>query len=307
MRKIFLQIVTVLAGITIIFILPSCSKDDNLGGLNGIQTGDTTVSIYTQYYPSLSELRIKYNYVIPTDIGAVVRFYLHGKGQKDIAFTIPAGNQNPQSEINGQYLNNWVYPGGSTDTATGLQIPTLINASWQIDSVKIIGVHTADKHYGFKVLGKDDSWPAYFEVQNPKTIIAFTYNNKPLHFEKYDFEAGGATYSPQYQNYTLHYFDNQIQMFTAEAAYPLKDGMVIDVPIMVFYDQINYGGAPDNPDGSNDTYSTIKLKISNVTDSHFDGSFEGKLFSSRQIDTLYIKDGIIKNAMLPEKEQLNSL
>jgi hypothetical protein len=307
MRKMFLQAAMILAGLTITFMLPSCGKDDTLGSQSGIQTGDTTVGIYVGYNPvtmnsALYELRFKYNHQVATDISAVVRFYIHNKSQKDIAFTIPAGNQNPKSEINGQYLNNWVYPGGSTDTATGLQIPTLINASWQIDSVKIIGVHTADKHYGFNVLGKNDSWSAYYKVQNPKTTIAFSYNNKPLHFESFDFEAGGATYSNQFQNYSLSYFNSQIQIITDKAAYPLQSGMEIDIPFMLFFDQKTYGGESDHPDGSNDTYSTIKLKISNVTDSHFDASFEGKLFSSRQPDTLYITEGLIKNAVLPAKQ-----
>jgi|GEM_PF-1686961 len=307
MRKDLLQTVTVLAGLVLMFTLPSCGKDDNMGGLSGIQKGDTTVSIYAGVYKfdlnyNLFELRIKYNHVISTEITAVVRFYIHAKGQKDLTFTIPAGNQNPKAEINGQYLNNWIYSSTEPDTWAETNGASLIDASWEVDSVKLIGVHTADKHYGFKVLGKDDTWPAYFDVKNPKTTLQFAYNNKQLRFESYDFEAGWASYSTQQQNYILHYFDNQIQIITSGTSYPLEAGMVIKIPFMLFFDQKTYGGSTDKPDGSNDTYSTLKLTITKVQNNHYDGQFEGKLFSSRQTDTLFITDGIIKNALMPEKE-----
>jgi hypothetical protein len=63
---------------------------------------------------------------------------------------------------------------------------------------------------------------------------------------------------------------------------------------------IYFGSQPDNVVSAS-FGSTLQLTITNVTGTHFDATFSGKLWSSRQADTLFISEGEIKNALLPKK------
>ena len=301
-----------LAPIAVIFallalFLCSCGKDDSTQMTTGIQTGDTTVGIAAHYFPntlgsSLIGLIIKYNYKLTSPVKAVIRFYIHNKGARNLSFTIPANNENPVQEVQGGYLNSWTYPGEHKDSVTGKNIPSEIDSSWDVDSVKVVAVETSNKHYGFKVISDEETWPKYFEIKNPVTSIGFIWNGRRFYLEDYDFRAGGAIYTANIGAYLFRYFDFKFQMFSNASTFPLKDNMSLDIGAIVFFDVRTWGAASDNPDGSNSTFSTIKLKITSVDSEHFSGTFAGKLFSNRQPDTLYITEGFIKNAPMPTKE-----
>lgn len=305
MKRLFAPITAIFA--VFAFCASSCSKDNSVQMITGMQTGDTTVGITAHYVPvnpagAMFELLFKYNYKLPSPIKTVVRFYIQNKGVKDLPFTIPADNEDPVYEMQGNYLNSWIYPGGQNDSITGVYIPSIIDRSWKIDSVKVIAAATSDKHYGFKVISDADTWPKYFEIKNPVTSIGFKWNGKDFYKEGYDFNAGGSSYNTNTSTYGFWYFDHQFQMFSRVSAFPLKENMPLDISGIMFFDGRQWGAAPDESDGSNSTYSTIQLKITSVDPGHFSGTFSGKLFSNRQPDTLYITDGFIRHAPIPVKE-----
>jgi hypothetical protein len=90
-------------------------------------------------------------------------------------------------------------------------------------------------------------------------------------------------------------------IFSGIETYPLNEGMIINIPLMVYkHNSRPYGSQPDGPQASSNG-STIKLTITKITRTHFDATFSGKLWSSLQADTLHISNGKIKNAVLPER------
>lgn len=90
-------------------------------------------------------------------------------------------------------------------------------------------------------------------------------------------------------------------LFSGSEQYPLHEGMAMNIPLMVYtYNSRNYGSFPDGTQAYLNG-STIVLTIIKVTDTHFDATFSGKLWSAMQADTLHISNGEIKNAVLPER------
>ncbi len=88
-------------------------------------------------------------------------------------------------------------------------------------------------------------------------------------------------------------------MISAVGNYPLQQGMTMDIPVLVyFWNGRNYGVQPDGPQAQTNG-STLQLTITKLSGSHFDATFSGKVWSSRQADTLFITKGEIKNALLP--------
>ncbi|HVW99768.1 MAG TPA: hypothetical protein VHA52_04970, partial [Candidatus Babeliaceae bacterium] len=138
------------------FILAACKKDS--GPKPVIQHGDTTVEINAIYPQSgyAHFIQVRYNNVLSAPIALTITFYLKGGEKQDLHFTISAGYKNLQEWGPDSYINTWEY------------IPT--TQDWEVDSIKIKSVTSADKEYGFKVLGGEDDW-TFYKPTDPITSI----------------------------------------------------------------------------------------------------------------------------------------
>ncbi|MGF7231560.1 hypothetical protein [Arachidicoccus sp.] len=299
----------------------SCGKNpiDTPSNNNQIQQGDSTIEI-NAIYPNISPaiigeyippnyvLYIRDNAVIDAAINLVVAFYVHNDGEKDISATIPAGYKQLQLMNGNNYINSFTYYTTSKDSLGNTFNTTVINSTWVVDSIKIKSVICSNKKYGFKVLDKTD-WTSYYTPHDSVTSINFIANTDTISYSDYNFNLTGNTYrSGTY----AFYFPNPplVSMFSGSATYPLQKGMTIDIPLMVYAKTISFGNGSSyvyygsQPDGAQayTNYSTVKMNITNVTDKLFDADFSGKIYSSRQHDTLYLTKGTIKNAPLPTQQ-----
>jgi hypothetical protein len=268
----------------------ACEK--GLDASNKIQQGNTTIeinAIYTGYY-----LQVRYNNVINAPIHATVRVFQNGK-TLDAPVNIPAGYKSMQNWRDDDYLNAWDYNGYYDSTSTnGLPVIT-----GNVDSVKIIAVSCSDKEYGFKIIGGNINWSSFYHPTDPKTTVSFIANSDTVLYSNYDFSSGTVYYNKTAKRYRFGLFNMTYQMISAIESYPLQPGMIMDIPILVyFWNGRNYGIQPDGPQAQTNG-STLQLTITKLSDTHFDASFSGKVWSSRQADTLFISKGEIKNALLP--------
>lgn len=287
-NSILIQIIATIFALSIFF--SACKKDPATE--NKIQQGHTTIemnAIYTGYY-----LQVRYNNVINAPIHATVRVYQNGTTM-DVPVNIPAGYQSLQNWTNDDYLNAWNYNGYYDSTSTnGLPVIT-----GRVDSVKIIAASSPDKEYGFKIIGGNIDWSSFYHPTDLKTTVSFISNKDTVLYSDYDFSSGTVWYSKTSKMYRFGLFNMTYQMFSAVANYPLQQGMKMDIPVLVyFWNGRNYGMQPDGPlAGTNG--STLQLTVTKVSATHFDATFSGKVWSSRQADTLFISNGEIKNAFLP--------
>lgn len=289
---ILIQIIATMFALAIFF--PACEKDP-AASANKIQQGNTTIemnAIYTGYY-----LQVRYNNVINAPIHATVRVYQNGKTM-DAPVNIPAGYQSLQNWNDDDYLNAWNYNGYYDSISTnGLPVIT-----GRVDSVKIIAASSPDKEYGFKIIGGNIDWSSFYHPTDLKTTVSFISNKDTVLYSDYDFSSGTVYYNKTSKMYRFGLFNMSYQMFSAIANYPLQQGKTMEIPVLVyFWNGRNYGLQPDGPlAGTNG--STLQLTITKVSGTHFDATFSGKVWSSRQADTLFISEGEIKNAFLPAVE-----
>ena len=270
--------------------LSACEKDP--GTSNNIQQGNTTIemnAIYTGYY-----LQIRYNNVINAPIHATVRVYQNGN-TLDVPVNIPAGYKSMQNWSGDNYLNAWDYNGYYDSTSTnGLPVIT-----GNVDSVKIIAASSPDKEYGFKIVDGNINWSQFYHPTDPKTTVSFISNTDTILYSSYDFSSGTVYYNKTSKTYHFGLYNNTYQMFSAVENYPLQQGMTMDIPVLVFsWNGRNYGIQPDGPEAHTNG-STLQLTITKLSGTYFDASFSGKVWSSRQADTLFISKGEIRNALLP--------
>jgi hypothetical protein len=129
-------------------------------------------------------------------------------------------------------------------------------------------------------------------------------NKDTVLYSDYDFKnSGGIIYKSDASIYGFYLFDYSFQMISETgASYPIENGASIKIPFLLYHwGSRNFGSEMDDGDPDSNG-STLKLTVTKLTDTHFDAVFSGKLWSSRQPDTLFITDGNIKNALLPVKE-----
>jgi hypothetical protein len=286
-HPILISIIAMMFALTTFF--SACEKP---GVSNQIQQGNTIIemnAIYPGYY-----LQVRYNNVINAPIHATVRVYQSEK-TLDVPVNIPAGYKSLQNWTGDDYLNAWNYNGFYDSTGTN-HLPVITG---NVDSVKIIAVSCPDKEYGFKIIGGTINWSNYYHPKDPKTTVSFISNTDTVLYSNYDFSSGSVYYSSSSKSYRFGLFNNLYQMISASENYPLQQGMTMDIPFLVYYwNGRNYGIQPDG----NQSYtngSTLQLTITKLSDTHFDATFSGKIWSSRQADTLFISKGEIKNALLP--------
>ncbi len=285
------------AAILLIAILFSNCKKEALPSANRIQQGNTTIEINAIYPGSYVQLR--YNNVINAPINVTVTFHLADGQQKNIPVMIPAGYRKMVSWGGDNYINTLDYS-GHTDS-TGNDSTPIVEGSWDVSSVEITAVSCPDKEYGFKVLTGADDW-TFYKPTGPRTTVSFIVNQDTVSYSDYDFNTDGCVYRNNLQAYGFTFFAYRVSLYSAMASYPLQAGMTMDIPAMVYKKEnsIYFGSQPDNVDSASNG-STLQLTVTNVTDTHFDATFSGKLWSSRQADTLFISEGDIKNALLPKK------
>ena len=287
-----IQIIVVVFALTTFF--SACEKDPDAAS-NKIQQGNTTIemnAIYPGYY-----LQVRYNNVIDAPIYATVRVYQEGK-TLDVPVNIPAGYKNLQNWRDDDFINTWNYNGYYDSTGTnGLPVIT-----GTVDSVKIIAASSPDKEYGFRIVGGNIDWSNFYHPKDPKTTVRFICNTDNVLFSDYDFSSGIVYYNTTSGRYRFSLFNNTSQMTSAVANYPLQQGMIMDIPLIIyFWNGRNYGLPPEGPLAG--TYgSTVQLTVTRLSDTHFDATFSGKVWSSRGADTLFISQGEIKNALLPVVE-----
>ncbi|MEO8821668.1 MAG: hypothetical protein ABI267_06210 [Ginsengibacter sp.] len=275
----------------------SCGKDPVQSG-NPIQQGNTIIQINAISAAVYNNLQVRYNNVIDAPINATIAFHLKNGQKKNIQITIPANNKRLQEWSNNNFINSWNYTGFYD--STGIAPAPSIDPSWDIASVEITAVSCPDKQYGFKVLTGADDW-TFYTPKDLHTSVSFISNKDTISYSDYDFIANVSQYNNTRSNYYFNFFNNHMLIISHEEQYPLYTGMTINIPLMVYNrNPGNYGSQPDGPEAASNG-STIVLTITKVTDTHFDATFSGNLWSSRQADTLHISDGEIKNALLPER------
>lgn len=264
---------------------------------NRIQQGKTTIEI-NAIFPGDHFLYVRYNNVINAAINATVTFHLKDGEQKNIPVNIPAGYKNLQSWGGDNYVNSLEYTG--YNDSTGNSSTPVIDGSWDVSSIEITSVSCTDKDYGFKVLTGSDDWNFYHPTDSV-TSVTFISNKDSVSYSDYDFNTRDNLYRMNSQVYGFYFFGSQLLLFSGIEKYPLAEGMTMNIPAMVYnWNSRNYGSQPDGVDSASNG-STIQLTITKVTNTHFDANFSGKLWSSRQPDTLFISKGEIKNALLPQK------
>lgn len=283
--------------LTVALLFSSCEKDPGQSG-NPIQQGNTTIQINAISPDVYNILQVRYNNVINAPIKATIRFTLKDGQQKDAQITIPANNKDLQQWDENKFINTWNYTGGYYDS-TGNTPNGPIDRRWDIASVKITAVSCPDKEYGFKILTSDD-W-IFFQPKDSTTSISFISNKDTVFYSGYDFMGTLSQFNNSTTSYYFNFLYNKVMLFSGSEQYPLHEGMTMNIPLMVYnYNSRNYGSFPDGPQAYLNG-STIVLTITKITDTHFDATFSGKLWSAMQADTLHISNGEIKNAVLPER------
>lgn len=292
------SVIFTIACFFVISVFYSCTKDSS--SVKSIQQGNTTIEIlpiYTTATPST--LIIKYNNVIDAPINATVTFYLRNGEKHDVPVSIPAGYKDLESWGSNKYLNAWYYT-NYYDSTSGGQPSTSIDGSWDVDRVGITAVSCPDKNYGFKVLVPADDW-TYYQPTDPVTLLSFISNQDTVVASDYDFNASGSMYYGPSSTYSFNFNSIFLQMFSAASIYPLQAGLEMDIPYFRYYwNNRNYGSQSITYDPSSNG-STLKLTITEVTDTHYNATFSGKVWSPLQPDTLFISNGNIENALLPVK------
>lgn len=294
MKNNFILIQLIATTLALATFSSACEKD-TAPASNKIQQGNTTIemnAIYTGY-----DLQVRYNHVINASIHATVRVYQNGKAM-DVPVNIPAGYKSLQNWTGDDYLNAWNYNGYYDSTSTnGLPVIT-----GSVDSVKIIGASCPDKEYGFKIIGGNIDWSSFYHPEDPETTVSFICNTDTVLYSNYDFSSGTVYYNQTSKRYRFGLFNMTYQMISATENYPLQQGITMDIPVLVyFWNGRNYGVQPDGPQAQTNG-STLQLTITKLSGTHFDATFSGKVWSSRQADTLFISKGEIKNALLPVLE-----
>lgn len=286
--------ILIFVGLPISLFLSGCEKDDPIGG---IQQGNTIIQINAVSPDIYNILQVRYNNVIAAPITATITFHLEDGQKKNVQINIPANNKNLQEWSENKFINTWNYNGFLDSTGNNSTPP--IDRSWNISSVEITAVSCPDKEYGFKILTSDE-W-TFYEPRDPHTIVSFVSNKDTVFYSDYDFIATLTQYNNQTRNYYFNFFSASVMLFSDVQKYPLTEGMTMNVPLMVYrFNSRNYGSQPDGPQAYLNG-STIVLTITKATSTHFDATFSGNLWSSRQQDTLHISNGEIKNALLPER------
>ena len=262
-----------------------------------IQQGNTTIQINAISPDVYNILQVRYNNVINAPIKATIRFTLKDGQQKEAQITIPANYKNLQQWDENKFINTWNYDGYYDSTGNTPAGP--IDRSWDIASVKITAVSCPDKEYGFKVITSED-W-IFYQPKDSITSVSFISNKDTVSYSDYDFIAPSIQYHKTTSAYNFSFFRSKVMMFSGIETYPLNEGMIINIPLMVYkHNSRPHGSQPDGPQASSNG-STIKLTITKLTGTHFDATFSGKLWSSLQADTLHISNGKIKNAVLPQR------
>jgi hypothetical protein len=284
---------SILIILSFVIFISSCNKRRDGPG-NAIQQGNTTIEI-NAIYPNF--LQVRYNNVIDAPIKVGVTFFIQNGQQKVVPVTIPAGYKKLQPwGGNEQYINAYNY--SEYNDSTGNAPASVIQPGWIVDSVKITSVSCPDKKYGFKVLTGADQWD-YFHPTDPRTTVSFITNQNTFYYADFDFNNPFLYYYTQGKVYGFSFFNQAVYMLSGVAIFPIQQGMTLDIPYMnYFLDGRKWGSQPYNRDSASNG-STLKLTVTNVTDTHFDATFSGKLWSSFQQDTLFISNGELKNGLLP--------
>jgi len=284
---------SIVVTLSLVIFISSCNKQRD-ASTNAIQQGNITIEI-NAIYPNF--LQVRYNNVIDAPIQVGVTFFIQN-GQKEVVpITIPAGYKKLQPwGGNEQYIN--VYNYSQSNDSSGITPPAVIQPGWVIDSVKITSVSCPDKQYGFKVLTGADQWDFYHPT-DPKTTVSFIANKDTFYYADFDFNNPFIYYYTQGKVYGFSFFNQWVYPQSGVSNFPIQQGMTLDVPYMHYnLNGRQWGSQPDNRDSASNG-STLQLIVTNVTDTHFDATFSGKLWSSLQQDTLFISNGELKNVLIP--------
>jgi len=284
-------------------ISSSCTKNADSGGTDHtIQQGDSTIEILAIYTTTISSnLLIKFNNVIDASINGTVTFHLKNGQTHDVPFSIPAGYKNLESWGSNKYLNVWSYINYYDSTSGGMPSAG-IDGSWEVDFVEITAVKCTDKTFGFNLIKPSDDW-TYYHPTDPVTSVSFVSNLDTVSFSNYTFNTSASGFYVASSTYAFYFRGIFLQMFSTASTYPLKAGQVLNIPFVSYYWNSRNYGSQLNPSDTAFNGSTVKLKITKVTDKYFDASFSGKIWSTREPDTLLISNGKIENALLPIRLQ----
>jgi hypothetical protein len=77
-------------------------------------------------------------------------------------------------------------------------------------------------------------------------------------------------------------------------------GQEIKLPYFRYYGPYgDHGTETLNDDIAPGSGSTVVLRLTRVGESNFDATFSGKVWSAKEADTLFIKEGVLKQVKLP--------
>lgn len=283
----FFRIIAITFSLALFF---SACKKDPVSSSNKIQQGNTIIEMNV-IYPNY--LQVRYNNVINAPIHATVTVYQNGS-KKDVPLNIPAGYKSLQNWSGDNYINVWNY-NAYLDSTGNSSLPVITGP---VDSVRITAVSCPDKEYGFKILVGTNDW-TFYHPDDVKTTLSFISNKDTILYSAYDFESGFLYYNKNTKLYFFGLFNNACYIGSPSANYPLMEGTTLNMPVLVYnWNGRTYGIQPDGPLAITNG-STLQLKITKVSATHFDAAFSGKVWSSRQPDTLFISKGELKNALLP--------
>ncbi len=228
---------------------------------------------------STNMLGVLYNRVINAEINIVVLLHRYdGKKDTSISITIPAGYKNlVASDPSGSGVMNYYEKN--------------IGNSYSIISTEVVSVNCADKSYSFS--SKVDTGTTL----DFKTSVFFISNKDTLIFNEYSYQTI-STYSAN-QMFTFN-FGPTLRVVSDSLQTSLHVGQSIHLPYFRYYGPYtDHGTEIDNNGIAPRSGSTVSLTVTRKDDKSFDGTFAGKVWSAKETDTLYIKEGKMFNVKLP--------
>jgi hypothetical protein len=156
---------------------------------------------------------------------------------------------------------------------------------------KIIGLCTL-LLCGITGCGKDDSGTTDY-----KTTAFFISNNDTIQYN----DSGSHT-QVTYSSFKVYAITlgASFRVISDSLQPQLHAGQQIQVPYFRYYGpSSDHGTELENNDIAPGSGSTVVLTVTRVGNENFDATFSGKIWSAKEADTMFIKEGQLKQVKLP--------
>ena len=227
-----------------------------------------------------NNLSALFNRVINSEITIVTLLHRDG-GKRDttINLIIPSGYKNyVASDPVGAGVMNYYYKN--------------VGSGFGVVSMEVVSITCSDKSYYFTT--KVDTTT----VLDFKTSVYFISNKDTLRFNNYSYQTI-STYSG-IKSFAFN-FGITLRMMSDSLLTPLYVGQSIHMPYLCYYGPYtDHGTQVANNDIAPHSGSTVSIVITRKDDKSFDATFSGKVWSAKEMDTLFIKGGQMLNVKLPQ-------